>query len=218
MIRALLFDAAGTLIDPAESVGKTYARLLFSEPSPDLAADLDRRFRDAFRRLPAPDFAADPDGDRVERVWWRELVASTLERPLDDAGFATVFDHYAGAAAWRIRPGVIDALERARAGGFRLAVVSNFDRRLHAILENLGLARFFEHQVCSADARARKPDPAIFRHALELLDLGADEVLHVGDSPKCDGRGAAAAGIGVHLLRSADDTLGGFVARVENLR
>lgn len=217
VLQALLFDAVGTLIELAEAVGETYARLLFANPSPDLADDLDRRFRDAFRKVPAPDFTRHPDGDRVEREWWRAVVETTVRRPLGDGAFATVFSHYAMGSAWTVRPGVRETLTRARTDGFRLAVVSNFDRRLHAILRDLGLAPFFDHVVCSADARARKPDAAIFRHALRLLGLRAAEVLHLGDSPEFDGRGAANAGIRAHLLKPGDRTLPEIHGRRERL-
>jgi HAD superfamily hydrolase (TIGR01509 family) len=49
--------------------------------------------------------------------------------------------------------------------------------------------------VTSAGAGARKPDPEIFRRALELAGCAPEEALHVGDTPEEDAAGARAAGI-----------------------
>jgi putative hydrolase of the HAD superfamily len=86
-------------------------------------------------------------------------------------------------------------------------VVSNFDRRLHRILDELDLASAFDAVVCSADARARKPDPAIFREALDRLGALPAEVVHIGDCPVADGRGAGDLGIEGFVLKRPEITL-----------
>lgn len=204
MIRALLLDAAGTLIDLAEPVGKTYARILGQHGIHLPAAELESRFRRTFGSLGEPDFAAHPDGDTAERAWWRNLVETALCHSVTDAAFTALFDHYARPDAWTVFPEVPDVLHAARDAGFTLAVVSNFDLRLHPILEGLGLAPFFDLIVSSADARARKPSPSIFRHALDRLGVSPAESLHAGDSPVFDIEAATACGIGAyHVDRPA---------------
>ena len=212
MPRALFFDAAGTLIRPAESVAATYARLLAAHGHAVVAAELGPAFAKAFAAAGLPDYAAHAEGDAAERAWWRKVVNATLAAEVDDDAFLALFDHYAQPEAWTVFPETREVLEEAAASGFRLAVVSNFDLRLHPILEGLGLARFFDVIVTSADAKARKPDPAIFHRALESLDLAAGDVLHVGDSPEADLEGAAACGIEAFLLRRPDNDLRDFLA------
>jgi putative hydrolase of the HAD superfamily len=82
----------------------------------------------------------------------------------------------------------------------RLAVVSNWDCSLARVLERCGLAGYLEGAVSSAEAGARKPDPAIFAAALELVGCEAAEALHVGDTADEDVAGARAAGIPVLLI------------------
>ena len=125
------------------------------------------------------------------------------------ACFEALFEHYACFTAWRVFPEAAEALDEARREGFRVAVVSNFDRRLHRILEGAGLS--FEFVLTSADARVRKPDPAIFRQALDRLDLQPAEVLHAGDSAMADVAGARAAGIEPYLLDRPCRNLRGFL-------
>ena len=112
-LRAVLFDAAGTLIETARPVGETYAERA-REHGVRLSAG---RLGDAFRRIlagAAPLVFPEAPGDRLpelERDWWRTVVRSTFlaadgtARFRDfDAFFAGLYAHYAGAAAWAVRP------------------------------------------------------------------------------------------------------------------
>jgi HAD superfamily hydrolase (TIGR01509 family) len=77
-----------------------------------------------------------------------------------------------------------------------LALVSNYDHPpyVRCQLTQLGLARMFDAVVISGEAGVKKPDPAIFRIALEKTGLAAGDVAFVGDS-ESDMQGAAAAGM-----------------------
>jgi HAD superfamily hydrolase (TIGR01509 family) len=93
-------------------------------------------------------------------------------------------------------PGAADALATFRAAGVPTGAVSNTRFSAHAwahVLETRGLAVDFV--VSSADVGARKPDPRIFRAALERLGLPARDVWFVGDSLEKDVRGALAMGL-----------------------
>jgi putative hydrolase of the HAD superfamily len=201
-LRAVLFDATGTLIALAEPVGETYARVA-RRHGVDLSA---ARLEDAFRRVlaaapPLPVGPA-PGVEARERQWWRERVRATFRaadqsRPLADpeAAFAQLWAHYADPAAWRPRPGAREALRALGARGWRRAVVSNFDHRLPALLGGLGLGDELEAVVLPGAAGAAKPDPRIFRCALARLRVGAGEAVYVGDDVAQDRGGARAAGL-----------------------
>jgi putative hydrolase of the HAD superfamily len=94
---------------------------------------------------------------------------------------------------------VPEVLEQLRPR-FQLAVISNFDGRLRFILQNLGISKYFLHVFISSELGADKPDPEIFRRAVTMMHLNADEVLHVGDDPERDWKAAAAAGLLVFRL------------------
>lgn len=218
VIRALLFDAAGTLIEPAEPVAEVYARHAAGFGLNLEAAAIREAFGHAFGSSGDPVWNLHPEGDGAEREWWRRVVGLTLGRAagrslpgeLVDDCFKALFAHYESPSAWRVFPEVGAVLDQARREGFRVAVVSNFDRRLHRILDGWGMD--FEFVLTSADARCRKPDPSIFRQALERLDMRPDEVLHAGDSASADGAGAIAAGIEPYLLDRPGKDLCGFLA------
>ena len=204
--RAVLLDAAGTLIDVARPLGDTYSGLA-REFGGDLDPDtLTTGFRIAFADTPPMAFPGRTGAglDRAERDWWRAVVERVTGAaggvPQFDAYFDRLYAHYASAPAWRVYPEVPDVLEALRARGLRLAVVSNFDSRLPPLLDALGLAAFFDAMVCSGEAGAAKPDGAIFARALAALGVEASEALHVGDSREADYDGARAAGIEALLV------------------
>ena len=204
--RAVLLDAAGTLLDVAEPPGETYARL-----ARDFGGDLDpdtltAGFRAAFRDMPPMAFPGlrGADLDRAERGWWRTVVGRVFGAaggvPEFDACFERLYAHYASAPAWRVFPEVPAVLAALRERGAALAVVSNFDSRLPPLLDAVGLAASFDAVVCSGEAGAAKPDPAIFAHALAALGVEASQALHAGDDPEADYEGARAAGIEALLV------------------
>ena len=83
-----------------------------------------------------------------------------------------------------------EALARLRAAGIRLGIVSNSDGRVEQALEAAGLRDYFDVVVDSALVGVEKPDPAIFRAALDALGVAAGEALYVGDLYEVDVLGA----------------------------
>jgi putative hydrolase of the HAD superfamily len=106
-------------------------------------------------------------------------------------------------------PDAVPALEGLRGLGLELVCVSNWDCSLGAVLERCGLAAHLDGAVSSAEARAQKPEPAIFEAALRFAGVEALEAVHVGDTREEDVAGAEAAGIRALLL---DREGGGDVA------
>ena len=212
MIKAIFFDAAGTLFHLAGTIGQHYARVGEEIGLKLDAAQLDRAFAAAWNRMPARE-AVDGPREDDDKGWWRELVDLVLDeaaprlREADrDNFFEVAYEHFAEADVWELYPEVLDVLTQLRPR-FQLAVVSNFDGRLRFILEHLGLSRFFQHVFISSELGADKPNPEIYRRALQLVDLAPAEVLHVGDDPERDWKGATAAGLSIFKLNRPKNSL-----------
>ena len=82
-------------------------------------------------------------------------------------------------------PDAVPALEGLRSRGLKLVCVSNWDCSLGAVLERCGLAEHLDGAVSSAEAGARKPDPAIFEPALALAGCAPER----GDARRRHPRG-----------------------------
>src|SRR5919106_3753547 len=205
VIKAIFFDAVGTLFYLTRTVGDHYA-LVGSEMGLTLdAKQLDRAFYTAWKQMPR---RAAIEGPRPndDKSWWRELVNLVLDQvapslsELDrDNFFEVAYEHFAESGVWELYPEVPEVLERLRPR-FELAVISNFDGRLRLILQHLGISKYFAHVFISSELGADKPDPEIFRRALKIMHLNANEVLHVGDDRERDWKAASAAGLLVFQL------------------
>ncbi|MCW5892908.1 MAG: HAD-IA family hydrolase [bacterium] len=221
-LRAVTLDAGGTLIAPAEPVGVTYARVAAAHGIVAEATLLERGFRDAFAGAPPLAFPglAGTACRAAERAWWRAVVAhafgAAAAEPGFEPAFAALFAHYAHGDAWRVLPGAVATLAALRARGLRLAVVSNFDARLHRVLADLGLAAAVERVLASTEVGSAKPSAGIFTAACAALGVEAGDVLHVGDAPCEDAAGARAAGLRAVLVGPGPPA-GGGVARIARL-
>jgi len=212
MIRAILFDAARTLFSLTKTVGDHYA-YVGREVGLDLdAQELDRAFHTAWQEMPRRPAIEEPR-EHDDKGWWRELVSHVFDEvapslsELDrDNFFEVAYEHFAEAGVWDLYPEVPEVLKKLRPR-FQLAVISNFDGRLRLILQHLGISKYFLHVFISSELGADKPDPEIFRRALNVMHLSANEVLHVGDDPERDWKAAVAAGLMVFRLYRPQNSL-----------
>lgn len=110
---------------------------------------------------------------------------------------ARVWEDFAGGLTRAVQPqpAVLELLDRLKEC-YTLAVVTNgSSRRQREKLRRAGLLQRIEHLFISEERGVEKPDPALFRQALERTGLAAGVVLHVGDDPERDVAGARAAGL-----------------------
>jgi len=103
------------------------------------------------------------------------------------------------AIGTEVAPGARETLERLRADGLRIVLVSNTlwtgDDELRADIGELGLGALIDGVVTSHSTGYRKPHPAIFERALALAGATGREALMVGDEPYQDVFGAQRAGM-----------------------
>ena len=182
-VRAIFFDAGNTLIRMDYTV--ILAELARLGVPVTLAA-LERTEWRARVRLDAsfaPGASTEhPDtGERYLRFWRRNYDAPmglwTALEPEADAG-----------------------LRLARERGLRTAVISNSNGTVADILAHLGLAQHLDFIIDSSKVGVEKPDPRIFRIALERADLAPEEAVYVGDLYSIDVVGARAAGLRAILM------------------
>ena len=225
-IKAVFFDAAGTLIKPARQVGESYSMIAAKYGKAVSPSELFDRFRICFDDAPRLAFpnAAPAEIDRLERDWWKNLVAGVFE-PWGsfenfDKYFDELFAYFAEPSAWGLYPEVLDALSALRERGVTLAVISNFDSRLVRILDGLGAGSWFADIFVSSRIGYAKPDRQIFDAALGRHGLAPANAIHVGDSETNDLWGAQNAGLKALLIdrgRRPDDSAPERIASLQEI-
>jgi putative hydrolase of the HAD superfamily len=200
-IRAIFFDAGNTLIHMDYTA---------------IAAALARE------GVPAT-------ADAVRRAEWRARIrldasfqpgASTEHPSTGDRYLALVLDELgirdpdtvAALARWRrtynlprglwtvAEPAAERALRVAKEAGLTTAVISNSNGTIAGILDTLGLAPHLDFVIDSFTVGVEKPDPRIFRLALERAGLLPTEAAYIGDLYSIDVLGARAVGLRAVLM------------------
>lgn len=214
-MRAVLLDAFGTLLDLPDPVPRLQALLADSghwHTRERVAGAL--RAEIAFYR-------ANHDRGRDPRTLadLRQRCAAVLSAALDGEAPATprLAEILIESLRFELFPDVLPALDALADAGLPLAVVSNWDSGLADVLARLGIADRFVALAVSALVGVRKPDPAIFQHALARLGVAPAAALHCGDGPEPDCRGASRAGIAAVLIDRSGVSPGGQCPSIHSL-
>ena len=226
----VLFDVGQTLIGPRDSFGATYARVLGEQGLELEAGALEYAIQGVSagmaRTIPVGTdrFSHFPGG---ETEFWMRFLSIVLQkvagRSFEPGFVACLLDRlreaFVGASAWQVFDDVRPVLRDLEADGVRMGVVSNWDSRLPAVLETLGLSRYFETIGVSHLEQVEKPDPDLFRRVLARLHTEPRQALHVGDDPELDREGARAAGADCLLVdrRGRLDGMPGVVSDLRSL-
>jgi len=187
VIKGLLLDFYGTVVEDDDAIMDAIAERVAAGASTAVTV---RDVGEAWGR----EFEAVAAGPEFRSL--RESAMGSLATVMAEVGCAgdpaaLCAPQFAYWQSPPLRPGAREFLSRVTVP---VCVVSDVDRAdLQAAMAHHGLA--FTAVVTSEDVGAYKPDRAMFTRALAALGLGADEVLHVGDSINADVRGAQAAGI-----------------------
>lgn len=185
MTRAVFLDALGTLLELQPPWTLLRDRVPAEIPDERLMAAL--RAEMSYYREHAHE-----GRDDASLAELRDRCAAIVSGEL---GYEITVDELVESIRFSAYPDVAPALGALRDRGLRLIAVSNWDCSLPRVLERCDLEGLLDGTVTSAEAGARKPDPAIFAPALELAGCGPDEAVHVGDTAEEDVAGARAAGI-----------------------
>lgn len=202
--RVIFLDAAGTLFGVKGSVGEAYGTIAHWFGVKADPAVLDQAF---FRSFKAATMMAFPAVDRAEvpqreYEWWQTIAYQTFQQAglIDQFSdfsnfFAALYEYFATADPWFVYADVHQALGYWQAQGIELGVLSNFDSRIHAVLNALDLEKFLTSVTISTEIGAAKPNASVFQAALQKHGCVAQQAWHIGDSFREDYEGAKAAGL-----------------------
>jgi putative hydrolase of the HAD superfamily len=191
-IRAVLFDAVGTLIYPDPSVAEVYfnaGRRLGSVLS---RQDIAGRFRAAVKKHHQSGQASEP----LEWERWRRIVYEIFDdvadpdmRLLDE-----LWQHFGSSSSWRLFEDVAPVWRELKSRGYLVGIASNFDGRLRATCRGLPPLDECRQIFVSSEVGFPKPSLQFYRAVEQQLGLSADEILLVGDDLEPDVTAPRAAG------------------------
>jgi FMN phosphatase YigB (HAD superfamily) len=198
---AILFDMGGVLLESVDmwtgpGFDKSYPNGLPDGKSKAWFMDMSRDILREYEMLPAPRPAMDP----------RPIIAKWLQNGGEAATPENIERWYGVLGWWEVRPlypFVRDALTKVNAMGYRIGLISNtlLTSDYHRELFRAGgIYDLFEFMVFSAEFGANKPDPRIFRHALDAMKLDPAQAWYVGDKPHRDVCGAHGVGMTAVLV------------------
>jgi len=190
-VKAVFFDAVGTLLIPHPPAAEVYA-----DCGRQFGADLDistvrQRFRQAMVKPWGPKTSED-----LERQRWRDVVTNVY-RELPDAGgalFEALWEHFTEPQSWRLAEGVADLWIRLQQLGIQLGIASNFDDRLKHVCAGWPPLDHCSLIFCSAQLGYAKPHVTFFRTIQQQIGIPPHELLMVGDDWEKDYRGATQCG------------------------
>jgi putative hydrolase of the HAD superfamily len=218
-IRAVFFDFQDTLAHFRDGAWNS-AYGLYVEAAREHGIELDPQAvvlpsDEAWADYQTPDGPAHPEGSRDAEafqqvriaVYRRRLAKAGVMGDVADAIGRRIDELEAESDRYALYDDVLPTLNTLARTGVQSVVVSNHIWRLHEIIRDLGLGAKFEGVINSAHVGYRKPHPAIYRAALKLTGIPAEETVMVGDSVGHDVQGAERLGIhGVLLDRDGTAT------------
>jgi putative hydrolase of the HAD superfamily len=201
-------------------VGEVYTEVLGRNDAAGVSPDLlEDRFKRAFRKAEAE--RRGRINEDTEKQFWRRVVERTVngqcQAEREEAIFEELYEAFSSAKRWRWRAGARTTLETLRERGYLLAILSNSDSRLRGVLGEMGITKLVSRLFLSSEIGYAKPDARIFRHVEISMEIGGEEILHVGDSDYHDGKGAQSAGWRVYVLEKKGSG-GGGTESISNLQ
>ncbi len=197
---AVFFDAGETLVHPHPTFPDLFAAILQREGHAVPAETIRDRIHVVFERFKR---AADEEELwtttlEKSRAFWHDVYGIFL-RDLGIDGreglIDRVYEGFTDLTNYRLFDDVRPALDRLRDAGLELGVVSNFEAWLEQLLEELGVIGYFDVRVISGAEGMEKPDPRIFRLAMDRAGVRPEQSVYVGDNPEFDVDPAAAVGM-----------------------
>ncbi|XP_077986262.1 haloacid dehalogenase-like hydrolase domain-containing protein 3 [Glandiceps talaboti] len=207
--KLLTIDITKTIMHVRVSVGYQYTRIAtqmgfqFYQESA-LTTAFNEQYAKLIEERPKFD---QQDGSISVKDWWKLLIKKTFIHAY--SGYENVdlepvadklYHEFSTANCYDLYPEVRDVVPKLKDKGFKLCAVSNADARFRNVLEELDVMKYFDDVILSSEVKSYKPNPEIFKLALERLGVKSSESIHIGDSLENDYKGATNIGMSAYLV------------------
>jgi putative hydrolase of the HAD superfamily len=223
-IEMVFFDAGGTILDPHPSFPELFSITCLTsgfDVSEEDVAEVQNRLAPHLVELldeAGLDHGPTLSPEASRRFWTFTYRRFLAELGIDDEGMTNqLYETFSSIESYRLYDDVKPVLDEVEKTGYRLGLISNFDSWLEKMLIEMEVGHIFEPSIISGIEGIEKPDPGIYRLAIERAGVAAERTVHIGDSPGMDMEPAAAAGITPILLDRAGRYPDSRYARIQEL-
>jgi putative hydrolase of the HAD superfamily len=198
--RVVFFDVGETLVHPSPSFPELFAHVVGRggyRVLPDDVIQASRMVTEGFSQA-SRDGARWTTSPERSHAFWISVYAQMLDSlglPSDDGLKDTLYEAFTDRANYTLFDDVRPVLDRLASEGYALGLISNFEAWLDDLLVDLGIREAFTVRVISGIEGVEKPDPRIYRLALERAGVEAGDAAYVGDNPEFDVDPPAALGM-----------------------
>jgi len=206
MIEIVFLDAGETILHPHPSFPELFARTCrehgYTVSPEEVAPVLYGMVRDMGAVAAEIGVSAPSTTVAGSYALWTHIYRRCLEGlgiPVDTLP-DELYKVFSDSATYRLYPDALPAVDKLRAEGYRVGLISNFEGWLEEMLVELQAGDVFEVSIISGLVGVEKPDPRIYEIALEQAGVRPDAAVHVGDSIRLDVEPATSVGLKAVLL------------------
>jgi len=206
--RAVFFDAGETLLSPHPSFHELFAGVLKEHgttvDSEEVLGAFERvapNFIEVLGKLGTTTWSTSRE---ISRRFWGTVYDTAFSElgieDQDDALKDALYGRFTKYESYRLFPDSVPAVEKIRAAGLTVGLISNFEEWLEGMLIHFEVAPLFDVMVISGKEGVEKPDPVIFLRALEKAGVEPEQAVYVGDHPIIDVEAAESIGMDAVLI------------------
>lgn len=190
-IDIVFFDAGDTLLHAHPSFAELFAETCRAAGHPLAASEVEDVQRSLGAHMIEVAYESGIENPSLSYdaslKFWTALYRLLLQKlDLDEALAERLVEVFSDRSSYRLFDDAAPALHKLREQGYRIGLISNFETWLDELLVELELGETFDVKVISGVEGVEKPDPRIYRAALEKAGVTPDAAVHVGDSVKFD--------------------------------
>lgn len=196
----VVFDADDTIYTFSESIPSIFKRHIDTHNVDSCEKHIENKIMQIIYGKDVPgsgkhnDYAMDK---QVAYDFWRDLyleVASEYTNESATESYDGLYDYYAKAESRTLSPHFLTFINRLRECGKTLGVMSNFDSRVHNVVEELGVTSQVDFIYSSCDIGYRKPGVKFFSTIAEKYNFNPKDIVYIGNNQEEDFYAAREAG------------------------
>ncbi len=192
-IKAVFFDADNTLYKVVPTYGHVYRDVLKKHGIAVNPDSINRKIGKIWTGFASDYLNISQNGqtnkEREDQLWQeffsRVLNGINVSFRSEDL-YSDIYKAFSDVKYRKITNHLIECLENLKIQGKVLGVLSNYDLRVHSLLKELGLNKYFEYTFSCIDVGFKKPSKRAFEVVSDSIGISGEKIIYVGDNLELD--------------------------------